>query len=132
MLDGWQVVQPLFNQQSNDTIRVEYEVCSFCVPVSDHAEASSQLVSHPEEVKRSGTRYAREQRYELRRLREDMHIVMRDLSRDCCSRLLCCWAVIRSYGFNFGSGHVVTGGKDMLCAACRKARSRSDKWKRRN
>lgn len=86
MWDHGKVIEAFLDQETNNTIGMEDEVCSLRVLVSDHGE----------------------QGYKLWCLRKDMDVLLLHLSRDSGCWLLCLRAIVRPYtqggGWTFAVG----------------------------
>jgi hypothetical protein len=89
------VVEALFNEESNDAVGVEDEVCSFGVLISDHSnrESARQSQKQPHVTPCN----PRQKSNELGRLRQCVHILKWDLRGNCSCRLLLLWTVIRTH-----------------------------------
>lgn len=86
------MIQPLLNEKSDDSIRIENEISSLGVPVSNHTGYSGFRFWKVMDIKRE--KCIRQKCYQLRCLWQYMDIIVGYLCRYRSSGLLCLRAVI--------------------------------------
>jgi len=94
-----QVVQAFLDEQANDAVGVEDEVGAVCVLVADDTVSGEIMSAHMQVERLSRNIMAwniREKRDQLRSLREDVDIGVRDLGRHSRGRLILVVFVLRT------------------------------------
>ena len=89
------MVEPLLHKETNDSVRVKYEVGTASSFISDHATQCVSIIT--DQCYQHGTIHSaiilRQQSDQLGRLRQDMDILVGYVFRYCCCGLFTIWSV---------------------------------------